>query len=287
VGRTGIEPVTLGFRLRKLVADDELLRRRAAGEALRQLAADYDVVHTTLCRYFTRPEVKEQLKEAGKQLRAERRSLAARRAAERRLELRVRRKAQEQAALEREREHRYQAEIAKWNADRPAGGAYASWMHDRYEPELRLASDRHSTYDREALEVVAAGGGTQALLAATELPTLEIATHQIDPVILAQVFDNEAFERAQHHPVTLAWWPRLRRLVPDSELLRRRAAGEPLRTLAPDYAVAHTTLARFFAQPKIKRQLRETAQQLRAERPARRGRRPSTRRHDLGPAGIP
>ncbi len=35
---------------------------------------------------------------------------------------------------------------------------------------------------------------------------------------------------------------RLRRLVPDAELIRRRAAGEPLRELARDYEVAHTTL---------------------------------------------
>lgn len=33
---------------------------------------------------------------------------------------------------------------------------------------------------------------------------------------------------------------RLRKLVPDAELIRRRAAGEPLRELASDYEVAHT-----------------------------------------------
>jgi hypothetical protein len=54
--------------LRKLVADEELLRRRAAGEPLRRLAADYDVVHTTLCRYFACPAVKKQLKRVGRQL---------------------------------------------------------------------------------------------------------------------------------------------------------------------------------------------------------------------------
>jgi len=37
---------------------------------------------------------------------------------------------------------------------------------------------------------------------------------------------------------------RLRTLVPDAELIRRRAAGEPLRELASDYEVAHTTLGR-------------------------------------------
>jgi hypothetical protein len=36
---------------------------------------------------------------------------------------------------------------------------------------------------------------------------------------------------------------RLRRLLPDPELVRRRAAGETLRLLACDYGVAHTTWA--------------------------------------------
>jgi hypothetical protein len=74
-------------RLRKLVPDAGLIRRRAAGEPLRELAPDYDdVAHTTLGRYFKRPEV-------AKQLRAEQRAAAARRSAERRLEQEVRRKA--------------------------------------------------------------------------------------------------------------------------------------------------------------------------------------------------
>ena len=46
---------------------------------------------------------------------------------------------------------------------------------------------------------------------------------------------------------------RLRKLVPDGELIRRRAAGEPLRELASDYDVAHTTLGRF--QPCWRRDL--------------------------------
>ena len=50
--------------------------------------------------------------------------------------------------------------------------------------------------------------------------------------------------------------PRLRRLQPDQELIRRRGAGEPLRSLAPDYGVAHTTLSRYFAHPQIAAQLR-------------------------------
>jgi hypothetical protein len=49
-------------RLRRLVPDAELIRRRAAGEPLRELASDYDVAHTTLGRYFERPEVAKQIK---------------------------------------------------------------------------------------------------------------------------------------------------------------------------------------------------------------------------------
>jgi hypothetical protein len=89
-------------RLRKLVPDAELFRRRAAGAPLRGLASDYGVAHTTLGRFFEQPEVASQLRQAGRQLRAEQRAVAARRVAERRLEQEVRRKAGEQAGAERE-----------------------------------------------------------------------------------------------------------------------------------------------------------------------------------------
>jgi hypothetical protein len=265
-------------RLRRLVADEALIRRRAAGEPLRDLARDYEVAHTTLSRYLARPEMQKQLREAQRRLRAEQRQLRECRAADRRVEREVRRRADEQAALERERKRRYRAEHAQWSSDRRPRGAHATWMHNRYEPHLQLASDLHSTYDQEALNVVAAGGGTQALLTATELPTLRSAATQIDPMILAQAFDNDVLDRAQPQPVALMHRPRLRRLVPDSELLRRRAAGEPLRGLASEYNVAHSTLARFFAHPEVQRHLHQARQQLRAERRARTDRRSGERR---------
>jgi hypothetical protein len=53
---------------------------------------------------------------------------------------------------------------------------------------------------------------------------------------------------------------RLRKLAPDAALFRRRAAGEPLRSLAADYGLAHTTLSRFFARPEARRALREAEQ---------------------------
>jgi hypothetical protein len=258
-------------RLRRLIADEELLRRRAAGEPLRQLADDYDVAHTTLGRYFGRPEVKEQLKKMGKKLRAEQRQLAARRAAERRLERHVRRKADEQAAAEAEQARRYRADLASWNSrGRASGSGLAAWLDERDAPRLPpTRADRHSTYDKEAERTVTAGGGIQTLLAATELPTLEAAADSIDSEILVQAFDNDALERAQPQLLAATLRPRLRRLVPDTQLLRRRAAGEPLRMRASDYAVAHTTLARFFARPEIEQQLRQTVQESRAERRAR------------------
>jgi multidrug efflux pump subunit AcrA (membrane-fusion protein) len=88
-------------RLRRLVPDAELIRRRAAGETLRELASEYDVAHTTLGRYFERPEVRKQLKQASEQLRAAERVVAARRAAERRQQQELRRTARKQAAAER------------------------------------------------------------------------------------------------------------------------------------------------------------------------------------------
>src|SRR5439155_2606511 len=83
-------------RLRRLVPDAELVRRRAAGETLRALAADYGVAHTTLGRYFARAEAVRQLREAGQ---SERRAAATRRVAERRAERAIRRQAKEQAPL--------------------------------------------------------------------------------------------------------------------------------------------------------------------------------------------
>ena len=59
--------------------------------------------------------------------------------------------------------------------------------------------------------------------------------------------------------------PKLRKLVPDEALFRRRAGGETLRDLAPDYGVTHTTLARFFARPEAARELQRVKRLIRAE----------------------
>jgi hypothetical protein len=168
--------------LRRLVPDAELVYRRATGETLRALALDYGVAHTPLGRYFARPEVARQLRQAGPLVRrAERRALRARLGAEGRAE-------------------------------------------------------------REVIE---------AVIEATGLHTRDNALRLIDPAILVRAFDNDGAASAAAPPDP----SRLRRLVPDLALLRRRAAGESLRRLARDYGVAHTTLARWFARPEVAGQL--------------------------------
>ena len=187
-------------RLRRLRPDGELYRRRAAGESLRALARDYGVAHTTLSRHFARPQAAEQLREAGRLLRAE---VAAR--------------AQSEQKAERSRA------------------------------------------DEEAARVVEAGAGIQTLIEATGLRTLKNVLGLIDPVILEQAFANGDAHAAGS---------RLRRLRPDADLYRRRADGESLRALAPDYGVAHTTLSCHFARARVAKELKRVARSLRAERRA-------------------
>jgi hypothetical protein len=234
-----------------LVPDDELVRRRAAAESLRALAAEYGVAHTTLGRYFARPEVARQLKQAGREVRAERRATAARRAGERRLQRQVRRQAKEQAARARER-----ARPAP--PPPPRRTAYEAWL-DQRDARLPLTrADLGSGNDQLAERAVASGGGIEAVVEATGLRTGENVLRLIDPAILVRAFDNEAAAAAAAEPER----DRLRRLAPDHQLLRRRAAGEPLRRLAGEYGVAHTTLGRWLARPAIARQLRELARRL-------------------------
>jgi hypothetical protein len=112
-----------------------------------------------------------------------------------------------------------------------------------------------------------------ACLAATELRTRANVFSLIDPAIFVRAFANDAAIAAGAEPSR----DRLRRLRPDPDLIRRRAAGEPLRTLAPDYQVAHTALARYLKRPDVARQLRiarrltrtnHTRPQARAQPPA-------------------
>ena len=94
-------------RLRRLVPDAELIRRRAAGETFRELAPDYDVWPTTLSRYFARPDVAKQVKQVAKQLkqaeqllRSEEQAAEARWRAEQKAEREARRLANRQTLAE-------------------------------------------------------------------------------------------------------------------------------------------------------------------------------------------
>lgn len=183
-------------RLRKLVPDQELIRRRAADEPLRELASDYNVAHTTLGRFFERPDVARQLRQARQELRAGERALANRRSAERRLELEIRRKAKEQAATELE-QARAGAGITEHARRRRPRTGYEGWLDERDARVPWTRADLHSTHDQTAARIVAEGGGIQAIIEATDLRSLDNVTRSIDPAILAQAYDNDAIAKVQ------------------------------------------------------------------------------------------
>jgi len=183
-------------RLRKLVPDTELIRRRAADEPLRELASDYNVAHTTLGRFFERPDVARQLRQARQELRAGERALASRRLAERRLEHEVRRKAKEQAATERA-PARAGAAMTNRPLRRPPRTEYEAWLDERDARVPLTRADLHSGHDQTAAQVVAQGGGIQAVIDATDLRSLDNVVRLIDPAILTQAYDNDAITRVQ------------------------------------------------------------------------------------------
>lgn len=183
-------------RLRKLVPDEELIRRRAADEPLRELASDYNVVHTTLGRFFERPDVVRQLRQARQELRAGERALANRRSAERRLELETRRKAKEQAAAELA-QARAAARTTERARRRGPRTGYEAWLDERDARVPWTRADLHSTHDQTAARVVAEGGGIQPIIEATDLRSLDNVTRSIDPAILAQAYDNDAIAKVQ------------------------------------------------------------------------------------------
>jgi hypothetical protein len=180
-------------RLRKLVPDAELIQRRARGEPLRGLAGAYGVAHTTLIRYFERPEVSKQLKEAARQRRVAERAIAARRSADRRIEREVRTKAKEQ--IERERPWRAKVE-AEARSARPRRSGHGAWLDERDARVPFTRRDLHSQHDATAARVVDEGGGIQAVIEATDLRTHENVARSIDPEILVKAYDNDAIAQA-------------------------------------------------------------------------------------------
>src|SRR5207342_1873876 len=129
---------------RRLVHDPDLVRRRAAGESLRSLAADYGVAHTTLSRYFARKDVAAQLRAARRILQAEGRAAKARRAAERQTEHTVRRQAKREAALARAYSD---SEVKPRRARR---SAYEAWLDERDRRRPLLRQDLRSRSDELA-----------------------------------------------------------------------------------------------------------------------------------------
>jgi hypothetical protein len=203
------------------------------------------VAHTTLSRYFTRKDVATQLRAAQRTLQAEARAARARRAAERRTERKVRQQARQDAALARAYDGR---EIQPRRAGR---SAYEAWLDERDRRRPLLRQDLHSRSDELAAGATENGGGVDALIEATGLRTLENLVRNIDPAILVRAYDNDAGARTSTPPDC----SRLRRLSPDVTLIQRRAAGEPLRRIARDYGVSHTTLGRWFARPSVAREI--------------------------------
>ena len=218
---------------------------------MRALAADYGVAHTTLSRYFARTEVALRLPEVRLSVLAERRvarqALAAEQREERRLVREARQKAKGQAAETRARA----AWVAAAGPRRPRACGFAEWLDDRDARRPLTRAELRSGHDEQAVGVVAQGGGIEAVAQATGLRTRTNVLRLIDPTIVVGALANDAAARRSAPPAV----PGLRRLVPDGELVRRRAAGEPLRMLAREYGVAHTTLSRYFARPVVSRRL--------------------------------
>jgi hypothetical protein len=179
---------------------------------------------TTLGRYFARPEVARQVREAVASARREQRvAAAAERVAQKLEEQEVRRKAKDQVALGRQ----LAADRARLKAvpTRRRRSAYETWLDEHEARQPLTRSDLRTRADDRAADAVAAGGGMHAVIDATGLRTRESVLRSIDPTILVRALDNDAVEPPRDG---------LRRLVPDPELVPRRAAGESLRQIAAD-----------------------------------------------------
>jgi hypothetical protein len=232
-----IEAMPKSRRLRRLVPDQALYERRVAGEPLRTLALDYDVAHTTLLRHFRRSDAGLELREARRRLQEERKALQAE---ERHMKQYVRQRARE----DKERDHL----LETW---KPLEGSqpsdYVDWLNLRDAPRGLTSRQRYSANDDVAKTVVDAGGGVEQVIQATGLRSRENVVRNIDPQIMRDALANDAKLSRKRQPDDRG----LRRLVPDEELVKRRASGETLRSIALDYNVSHTTLSRYYERPRV------------------------------------
>jgi hypothetical protein len=208
-------------RLRRLVVDAELISRRAAGETLRILARDYDVSHTTLGRYFKRPQVAIALRRAERLQQADLRAAEADRRAELRAERVAQRRAARQQAAARGRAAgqppaapRRPEAASRPEAVRDSGGSARSgsvgpaaaatrsglprraspssaWL-DQHDARVPLSRAELGTpADVKAAAAVAAGGGMQAVIEATGLRSEKNVLARIDPAILERARYND------------------------------------------------------------------------------------------------
>jgi DNA invertase Pin-like site-specific DNA recombinase len=207
---------------------------------LRALAVDYEVAHTTLLRHFRRPDAVRELRDAGRRLRAERN---ARHAEERRLKQEVQKRAQEDETRDRR--------LKAWPPPgAPRRSGYLGWLDERDGPRGLASYQRYNANAEKAAEVAASGGGIEQVIEATGL-TRDHILRRMDAQIVRRLLAHERKSRARARLDV----DRLRRLVPDYDLIDRRAAGEPLRSIATDYHVSHTTLSRYYRRPKVAKQL--------------------------------
>jgi hypothetical protein len=166
-------------------------------------------------------------------------------------EKKVRARAREEAA----RDRRLAAAPIEPPPKRPS--EYAAWL-DRRDAPRGLASARpRSQNDELAADTVAAGGGIQELIEVTRLRTRRNVYEAIDPQIVNRALNNDR-KRPEEQPSAR----RYRRFTPDDALIARRAAGEPLRRLATDSGVSHSTLCRSFARSEIEAEVQAAKQHL-------------------------
>jgi hypothetical protein len=229
-------------RLRRLVPDETLFDRRVRGESLRAIAPHYGVEHTTLGDFFRRPDGELGLEEARGRLQA---AHKARQAREQELKQDVRKRAAE--------DEQHDRGLAAWPPSRWPDGTIQAWLDERDGPRGMSSRKRFNENYVLAEREVEAGGGLQQVIDATHL-SVENALRNIDAQLMRRALANDTKFPSNTRPDDRG----LRRLVPDSELIRRRAAKEPLRSIAPDYGVHHTTVLRYFKRPELAKQLLRT-----------------------------
>jgi hypothetical protein len=236
-------------RLRRLVPDERLFDRRVAGESLRALAPDYAVEHSTLGDFFRRPDGVLGLQEARLRLEVEHEA--------RQAEEDLKRKVQERARADEVHDRR----IEEWTPPAEPRTEVEARLYRNDAPRGPTSQERYSPNDYRAERVVAAGGGLEQVMAATRLSRAN-ALRNIDAQIMQRALANDTKFPSNASPDDR----RLRRLIPDSELIRRLVAREPLRSIAPDYGVSHTTLLRYSKRPAVAKQLKKRTQR-RGDRP--------------------